>query len=100
MSERTLNDDDLAGFARRVANFARESLEARDRTWVWLPSFADAVQDWALSIMKTVVIHERQQFAAVAKDVLDELYLVGSVSNGAADKLRAFVPNWTPPEST
>jgi hypothetical protein len=36
MSERdlTLNDDDLAGMARRIADYARSALEAKDKAWI------------------------------------------------------------------
>jgi hypothetical protein len=59
MSDRTLNLDDLEGFARRVAIFARQHLEAHDSAWVYLPSFQKAVTDEALAILRMVVLHER-----------------------------------------
>lgn len=58
---RDLNDEDLEGFARRIAIFARQDLEAKDRTWVYLPSFQDAVTEAALAILKSVVLHERRK---------------------------------------
>jgi hypothetical protein len=59
--DRTLNDEDLEGFARRIAIFARQSLEVKDKTWVYLPSFQKEVTAEALAILKTVVLHERMQ---------------------------------------
>lgn len=60
-TDRTLNDADLAGFARRIAFGARRALEAKDPTWVYLPSFDEAVIAEATMILKTVVQHERMQ---------------------------------------
>lgn len=61
VTDRTLNDNDLAGYARRIAFGARQRLEATDSTWVYLPSFDDAVIAEATQILKSVVQHERQQ---------------------------------------
>ena len=60
-TDRTLNDADIAGFARRIAFGARQHLEATDPAWVYLPSFNDAVIAEATMILKTVIQHERQQ---------------------------------------
>lgn len=61
VTARTLNDNDLAGYARRIAFGARQHLEATDPTWVYLPSFDEAVIAEATLILKSVVQHERQQ---------------------------------------
>jgi hypothetical protein len=60
MSERdlTLNDDDLAGMARRIADYARSAL---DKAWIYLPSFRDEVTSEALAMLKTVILHERRK---------------------------------------
>lgn len=62
--DRTLNEEDLAGFGRRIADGARSSLEAADVSWRYLPSFRDAVAAEATAILKTVVLHEREQAKA------------------------------------
>jgi hypothetical protein len=58
---RTLNDADLEGYARRVADYARSALEAKDKTWAYLPSFRDEVAAEVLAMLKTVVLHEHMQ---------------------------------------
>ena len=58
---RTLKVDDLEGMARRIADYARSSLEAKNTTWMYLPSFRDEVVAEALTMLKTIVQHERMQ---------------------------------------
>lgn len=55
-----LNDDDLEGIARRIADNARRSLEATDKTWVYMPSFRNEVIREAFQMLQTVVLHERR----------------------------------------
>jgi hypothetical protein len=59
IESRTLNDADLEGFGRRVADHAREDLEAADITWRYMPCFRDAVAKAAADMLKIVVTHER-----------------------------------------
>ena len=63
MSEdRTLNEADLEGFAHRVWNNARQDAEIKHPAAVYSGClFRDAVIQEALSMLKTVVQHERQQ---------------------------------------
>jgi hypothetical protein len=61
--DRTLNEKDLEDFARRIAFRAREHLEAHNPTWVYMPSFSEAVISEALAILKMTVLHERQMAA-------------------------------------
>ena len=59
---RTLNDADIAGFARRIAFGARQRLEApSDSVWAHLPCFNEEVIAEATAILKTVIQHERLQ---------------------------------------
>lgn len=69
ITDRTLNDADLAGYARRIAHGARQSLEATKPEWAYLPSFEAAVVAEATLILKSVVQHERQQ----ADDFIDSV---------------------------
>lgn len=57
---RTLNDDDLDGFANRVANNAIQSAEVADKAAVYCGHlFRQHIKDEALAMLKTVVQHER-----------------------------------------
>lgn len=67
LTNRTLNDADLEGCARRIAWNARAALEAANPWWAYLPSFNEAVIAEATQMLKTVVRHERQQ----ADDFID-----------------------------
>lgn len=60
MTDRTLNDDDLEGFARRVANNAIQSAEIKDQAAVYCGHlFREHIVTEALAMLKTVVQHER-----------------------------------------
>jgi len=57
----TLNEADLAGFASRVANNAIQSAEISDKAAVYVGHlFREHIRAEALSMLKTVVQHERQ----------------------------------------
>lgn len=60
--ERTLTDADLEGFARRVANNAVQSAEVDNQAAVYCGHlFREHIFSEALLMLKTVVLHERQQ---------------------------------------
>lgn len=63
MSEdRTLTEPDLEGFARRTWDSARQDAEIKDKAAIYCGHlFRDAVIAETLSMLKTVVQHERQQ---------------------------------------
>lgn len=62
---RTLNDADLEGFARRVANYAIESAEAREPAAVYCGHiFREHIITEAFQMLKTVVQHERNMAKA------------------------------------
>ena len=63
MSEdRTLNEVDIEGFARRVANNAIQSAEIDDKAAIYCGHlFREHIRLEALSMLKVVVLHERQQ---------------------------------------
>ena len=60
--DRTLNEADLEGFARSVANNAIQSAEIADKAAVYAGHlFREHIYAEALSMLRTVVQHERQQ---------------------------------------
>lgn len=64
MDDRTLTEADLEGFARRVTNNAIQAAETKDRAAVYASHlFRDEIYREALTMLKTVVLHERQQAA-------------------------------------
>lgn len=82
-------DEDLKDFGRRIAISARESLEAKDRGWVYLPSFQDAVQEWAALILNSVLISERQHAATQAS-----IAKTAPLNAQELDELAADAENW------
>lgn len=60
--DRTLNESDLEGFARRICNNAVQEAEIRNKAAVYASHlFREAIRIEALAMLKTVVQHERQQ---------------------------------------
>jgi hypothetical protein len=60
--DRTLTEEDLAGFARRVWDYARTDAEMGDKAAFYCQHlFTEAVIRETLAMLKTVVQHERQQ---------------------------------------
>lgn len=55
-----LNESDLADMGRRIADYARNALEAKDEAWRYLPSFRDEVAAEALAMLKLIIQHERK----------------------------------------
>ena len=67
--DRTLNEADLEGFARRIWNNARQSAEIDNKAAVYSGFlFRDAVIQEALSMLRIVVLHERMQAGRPAPD--------------------------------
>lgn len=57
---KSLNDDDLAGFARRIANHAISDAESKDKAAVYCSHlFRSSIEEWALAILKSAVQHEQ-----------------------------------------
>jgi hypothetical protein len=62
VTDRTLLNADLEGFARRVANNAIQSAEIADPAAVYCGHlFREFIYAEALSMLRTVVQHERQE---------------------------------------
>lgn len=60
--DRTLNEKDLEGMARRIANNAIQTAEIKDAAAVYAGQlFREHIYAEALMMLKTVVQHERQQ---------------------------------------
>lgn len=60
IAARTLNDSDLEGFARRIANNAIQSAEINDKAAIYCGHlFRDHIIAEATAMLKTVVQHER-----------------------------------------
>lgn len=77
-------DGDLPGLGRRIADMARGKLEARDRVWVHLPSFREAVTEAAVVWLRSAIQHERLHGPACPGTV-KEAAMLDPVSN--ADEL-------------
>jgi len=61
VDERTLDNADLAGYGRRIADASRSRLEASDPVWQHLPDFRTVVAEEAATILASVVLHQRLQ---------------------------------------
>ena len=66
--DRVLDLADLEGAARRIADYARSNLEAKNKVWAYLPSFREEVTAEAVAMLKNIVLHERLQSGCGAPD--------------------------------
>ena len=74
--DRTLTDEDLEGFGRRIADQARDALEADDKAWFYLPSFRLAVAMAATAVLKSVVQHERNYISQARIDAVADALII------------------------
>ena len=68
---RTLNDADLDGFGRRVADQGRDAFDLEHGAHRYMPSFRDPVAKAAAEMLKTVRDHERSMVLTLVNDWAD-----------------------------